>query len=233
MTTHRDSNAVKDLYRGSGLATYIDPDNQIISLLKYDIASLTNASIEAFTRKANHKRENVLARNMLACVLRLFTNMSLSEIGMQIGDKDHATVLHAICKTANNFELYAETRQIYTRVIDKCEKTIYEYKKRKDWEQEQKDRSFIADIESGAIIKTTPLKINGYSQHQKIQELHSQIRQLQTSYFVALKEKDVEITRLKNEVEDWKRMVNLYKRKYENSCIQDQFMSNSYLQSRK
>jgi len=47
------------------------------------------------------KREIVQARQIAMYFSKLLTGLSLAKIGKSIGNKDHATVLHA-CKTVNN-----------------------------------------------------------------------------------------------------------------------------------
>lgn len=50
---------------------------------------------------STRKREVVQARQVAMYFSKSMTKSSLATIGSQIGDKDHATVLHA-CKTINN-----------------------------------------------------------------------------------------------------------------------------------
>jgi len=47
------------------------------------------------------KRHVVQARQLAMFFAKKFTKSSLANIGSQIGDRDHATVLHA-CKTVDN-----------------------------------------------------------------------------------------------------------------------------------
>ena len=49
----------------------------------------------------NRKRHVVQARQLAMFFGKKFTKASLANIGSQIGDRDHATVLHA-CKTVDN-----------------------------------------------------------------------------------------------------------------------------------
>lgn len=51
--------------------------------------------------KKTRKREIVQARQIAMYFTKEFTRLSLANIGLYIGEKDHATVLHA-CKTVNN-----------------------------------------------------------------------------------------------------------------------------------
>jgi chromosomal replication initiator protein len=52
-------------------------------------------------QEKTRKREIVQARQVAMFFSKSLTKSSLATIGSQIGNKDHATVLHA-CKTVNN-----------------------------------------------------------------------------------------------------------------------------------
>ncbi len=52
-------------------------------------------------REKTRKREVVEARQIAMYFYKKRTRLSLAQIGMQLGNKDHATVLHA-CKTVKN-----------------------------------------------------------------------------------------------------------------------------------
>jgi chromosomal replication initiator protein len=71
-----------------------------IPLILKEVSKKMEMPIEDFTFKCR-KREFVTARQISMCLAKNFTKHSLAKIGSQIGDKDHATVLHA-CKTINN-----------------------------------------------------------------------------------------------------------------------------------
>ncbi|MDP4207871.1 MAG: chromosomal replication initiator protein DnaA [Bacteroidota bacterium] len=66
------------------------------------------------------KREIVQARQIAMYFSKSLTKASLATIGSQIGDKDHATVLHA-CKTVNNL---LETDKRFKVQIDEIEKRL-------------------------------------------------------------------------------------------------------------
>jgi chromosomal replication initiator protein len=66
------------------------------------------------------KREIVQARQIAMYFSKNLTKSSLATIGSQIGDKDHATVLHA-CKTVNNL---LETDKRFKLQIDEIEKRL-------------------------------------------------------------------------------------------------------------
>jgi chromosomal replication initiator protein len=66
------------------------------------------------------KREIVQARQIAMFFSKNLTKLSLATIGSQIGDKDHATVLHA-CKTVNNL---LDTDKHFRLQIDEIEKRL-------------------------------------------------------------------------------------------------------------
>lgn len=66
------------------------------------------------------KREIVQTRQVAMYFSKNFTNNSLATIGSQIGDKDHATVLHAI-KTVNNL---CETDKRFAAQIQEIENQL-------------------------------------------------------------------------------------------------------------
>jgi chromosomal replication initiator protein len=68
------------------------------------------------------KREIVQARQVAMYLSKQFTKTSLKSIGVQLGDKDHATVLHAI-KAVNNLR---ETDRHFKVEIEELE-TKLEY----------------------------------------------------------------------------------------------------------
>ena len=61
------------------------------------------------------KRHIVQARQLAMFFAKKYTKASLANIGSQIGDRDHATVLHA-CKTVDN--LVATDKQFKKYVED-------------------------------------------------------------------------------------------------------------------
>ena len=76
-------------------------------------------SVDALQTKTR-KREIVLARQIAMYFSKTLTKASLASIGSQIGNKDHATVLHA-CKTVKN--LMDIDRELKTQ-IDEIDKKI-------------------------------------------------------------------------------------------------------------
>jgi len=71
-------------------------------------------------QSATRKREIVQARQIAMFFSKNLTKASLATIGSQIGDKDHATVLHA-CKTVNNL---LDTDKRFRLQIDEIEKRL-------------------------------------------------------------------------------------------------------------
>ncbi len=67
------------------------------------------------------KREIVQARQIAMYFSKNLTKSSLATIGEQIGDKDHATVLHA-CKTINNL---IDTEKKFKLQLDEIESRLY------------------------------------------------------------------------------------------------------------
>ncbi len=66
------------------------------------------------------KREVVQARQLAMYFSKKLTKSSLASIGLQCGNKDHATVLHA-CRTVNNL---IDTDKKYKNNVDELEKKI-------------------------------------------------------------------------------------------------------------
>lgn len=87
----------------------------IISIIE-DFHELKDGEIHIKTRK----RKFVQSRQEAMYFAKKFTKLSLREIGKLIGDKDHATVLHA-CRTINNL---IETNKNFKEEIEKIESLI-------------------------------------------------------------------------------------------------------------
>ncbi|MBR1517690.1 MAG: chromosomal replication initiator protein DnaA [Bacteroidales bacterium] len=83
-----------------------------------DYFNLPVDSIQSRTRK----REIVQARQLTMYFAKKLTKSSLAAIGMQCGNKDHATVLHA-CKTVSNL---AETDKTFRYYVEDIEKKFSE-----------------------------------------------------------------------------------------------------------
>ena len=59
------------------------------------------------------KREVVLARQAAMALCKKYTTQSVSRIGMLVGGRDHATVLHALKNVTNLLETDSEFRTKY------------------------------------------------------------------------------------------------------------------------
>jgi len=71
-----------------------------IDYIQKIVCDYFNMPIDSLQSKTR-KREIVQARQIAMFFSKSLTKSSLASIGSQIGNKDHATVLHA-CKTVNN-----------------------------------------------------------------------------------------------------------------------------------
>lgn len=52
-------------------------------------------------RSKTRKREVVLPRQSIATACKLLCNCSLKEVGLQLGGRDHSTILHSIANIEN------------------------------------------------------------------------------------------------------------------------------------
>jgi hypothetical protein len=114
---------IEYLYPG---ARYLDrkvPSEYELLELKKKISKVTGLSSEKFNDKTS-KRTHVMSRQLLAVLLRLFTNLSLAEIGTAAGGKDHATVMFSIKNVANLYETDKKYRDKFNKLIAEAE-TIF------------------------------------------------------------------------------------------------------------
>ncbi len=105
-------NIINNLVKNTKRELTIDYIEQVVC----DYFKLSSDAIKSKTRK----REIVQARQIVMYFARTFTKMSLSNIGLEIGGKDHATVLHA-CKTVNNL---IDTEKTFKGYIDDIKKKL-------------------------------------------------------------------------------------------------------------
>ncbi|MDD2380723.1 MAG: chromosomal replication initiator protein DnaA [Mariniphaga sp.] len=89
---------------------------EYISKVVCDYFNMSVESIQTKTRK----REIVQARQITMYFSKNLTKYSLATIGSQIGNKDHATVLHA-CKTVNNLK---DTDKNFRQYVEDIEKKL-------------------------------------------------------------------------------------------------------------
>ena len=90
-----------------------------IDFIQKIVCDYFNLPVEALLSKTR-KREIVQARQIAMYFSKVLTKASLATIGAQIGNKDHATVLHA-CKTVNNL---LDTDKRFKTYVDEIEKKI-------------------------------------------------------------------------------------------------------------
>lgn len=90
-----------------------------IDYIQKVVCNYFNVPVEML-QSNTRKREIVQARQIAMFFSKSLTKSSLASIGSQIGDKDHATVLHA-CKTVNNL---LETDKRFRSQIDEIEKRL-------------------------------------------------------------------------------------------------------------
>lgn len=81
-----------------------------------DYFKVTHEQIQSKTRK----RDIAQARQLAMYFAKKYTNSSLVNIGMKIGRRDHATVLHA-CKTVRNL---SDTDKVFKRYVEDIKKRI-------------------------------------------------------------------------------------------------------------
>lgn len=89
---------------------------EYISKVVCDYFNMPVESLQAKTRK----REIVQARQIAMFFSKSLTKYSLASIGAQIGNKDHATVLHA-CKTVTNLK---DTDKNFRQFVEDIEKKL-------------------------------------------------------------------------------------------------------------
>lgn len=90
-----------------------------IDYIQKVVCSYFNVPVEML-QSNTRKREIVQARQIAMFFSKNLTKSSLATIGSQIGDKDHATVLHA-CKTVNNL---LDTDKRFRLQLDEIEKRL-------------------------------------------------------------------------------------------------------------
>lgn len=90
-----------------------------IDYIQKIVCNYFSMSVDALSSKTR-KREIVQARQIAMYFAKNMTKCSLAVIGSAIGDKDHATVLHA-CKTVNNL---IETDKAFKQDLEEIEKRL-------------------------------------------------------------------------------------------------------------
>ncbi len=96
-------------------STHIELSVNYISKVVCDIVNVSIDDMQSKTRK----REIVQARQLAMFFARTMTKQSLSAIGSQIGNRDHATVLHAEKTVKNLVETDKGFKAIYEKIEQK------------------------------------------------------------------------------------------------------------------
>lgn len=73
-------------------------DEKIINITPKKLVSLVEDVFECDISLQNRKQTTVFGRKAAAFILKNFTRLSLKEIALEIGVKDHSTVLYSIKK---------------------------------------------------------------------------------------------------------------------------------------
>jgi hypothetical protein len=139
------------------------PKNDTVLKIKQAISPLTGIAPSKFDEKIQDKA-HVASRQLLATILKIFTPLTLTEIGNYIGGKDHATILFTFKKVAcfhetdrqyrQNFNLLIKAAEsiMLRNYIDKPEKH-YKGLSREVWKQEYKDLLANIGVSQPAAIK--------------------------------------------------------------------------------
>jgi len=80
------------------------------------VAQHFNLSTADFKAK-NRNKNIVFARQIAMYLSRELTNLSLPEIGVKFGGKDHTTVLHSFNKVKGGVQANVETRELINKII--------------------------------------------------------------------------------------------------------------------
>jgi hypothetical protein len=132
--------------------------------------------------KVTRKRDVVTPRQWAMYFLKVYTKMSLAEIGNLLSGKDHATVLHAV-KTV--ITLY-ESNKSYKAQVDEIEKYVVELCKNNRPKIHKKqaipinfndpDAEQLKRIADDRLLKIRMLEQTIYEQTSRIQSLVSELR---------------------------------------------------------
>lgn len=114
ITIELAQNIVENYVKKTVRKVSIDEIQQVVSdYFKMDVATLQSKT---------RKRHVVQARQLAMFFAKKYTEASLASIGSQIGQRDHATVLHA-CKTVDNlFQTDKKFRQYVEELEEKLDK---------------------------------------------------------------------------------------------------------------
>jgi chromosomal replication initiator protein len=100
------------------LSNYEKKSISIDDIIK-TVSSYYGVEVSAINTRSR-KREVVLVRQVAMYLAKKHLDMSTSKIGKYIGDRDHATVLHA-CKTISNL---AETDKQFRTELEEIDNSL-------------------------------------------------------------------------------------------------------------
>ena len=92
-----------------------DPD-VIISVILNTVSSFYSIPIKTLQKKIR-KKEIVKARQIAFYLIKKYTKLTLTGIGLRVGEFDHATVLHSIKVVNNDIETYPAELKILNDLI--------------------------------------------------------------------------------------------------------------------
>jgi chromosomal replication initiation ATPase DnaA len=102
---------------------YGNSDDSIVERIKTLVSTEENIPI-SLLESPSRKNEIVVARMICMILIKEFTKLSLVNIGMHFGGRDHATVIHAI-KTIND---YVDTKSNCVRNYEEYRNRIRNYR---------------------------------------------------------------------------------------------------------
>jgi len=102
-------------------------DNKLVWNIKIAVCDEMNVNVDLIETKTR-KKEIVQARQIIQFIVKYQTKWSLEKVGLFVGSKNHATIMHSL-RTVRN--LY-ETDKFYRKNVDKILK-ILDAEKIKKW----------------------------------------------------------------------------------------------------
>ena len=194
-----------------------------------DKCAKINCTTVKLMKSDTRKNDPVKARQQAIYLLKKHTKMSLHSIGDIFG-KDHATVIHSI-KTVENF---IETEQNYRLIMDDlddfaltlCGKPEIVLTGLDIWDGKTKDE-LISEVIRLTVRNENiakELKTERKNSRKALMEQECKLRAISVhSMSQQIKELTEKIYSLQQDVEAEKKMVRLYKRKYEISLMPDSY----------
>lgn len=127
-----------------------------INQIQKIVSNITGVSIDQMNLRTR-KREIVEARQLTMYFCYAFTNNSLSQIGLNIGGLDHATVLYAN-KTIENLTLTNKTIRIKVNTINEEIKKYIKENKYENYSENYKKARNIRQKRIAEIRKLSKIK---------------------------------------------------------------------------